>query len=291
VGSIRSDLGAFVIASAIMLAPVIWRCRQLLARRARETLPHPRTIGRSLIFRQHRASPRPRSILRNPLWLPLLLLSLSANITGVFGPFLLTELVVIAHPTDGSSNVLPFIVKNNSTTFAARSVKFLCGVDLIWAEDAKGHRVVVRDAAFASEGLYVISRAAKPINFPCNALHILQTREDGSLSLYGSSTTMSSKALFQPPWRILKMCIWLGANYKIRLFGHRSFVSNIFQWPAAPGSHEWIEGLIAREPPKEEQLPGYYPDALQCHDRLMYPYLLADGPGQMKLIFDQAQTW
>jgi hypothetical protein len=81
------------------------------------------------------------------------------------------------------------------------------------------------------------------------------------------------------------MCIWIGGDYEVAGLIPWRFRSAIFQWPAALGSKQWIEGPIARPPPKDEQIPGFFPDALQCSNSIHYPYGLVDGPGRMQLIF------
>ena len=182
------------------------------------------------------------------------------------------------------SLVLPFTVKDTSA-FEMENVEFRCGIDLIWAEDAKNQQVVIRDVAF-KEGVYPIPARSPPINYPCNAAELLKIKPDGTLSLYGSSTTLEQKVprTYSAPWHVRKMCVWIGGKYKFAGF-QQSFTSIIFQWPAAPGLHQWIEGPIVRQPPKEEQIPGWFKDALQCSPSVVFPYMLVDGPGRALLIF------
>lgn len=185
------------------------------------------------------------------------------------------------HPHDtivDSSLVLPFTVKDTSA-FEMKSVEFRCGIDLIWAEDAKNQQVVIRDVAF-KEGVYAIPARSPPINYPCNATELLKIRPDGTLSLYGSSTTLESKTprIYTAPWHVRKMCVWVGGEYKFSGL-HQTFTSAIFQWPATPGLHQWIEGPIVREPPKEEQISGWYKDALQCSPNVFFPTLSLTGQG------------
>lgn len=182
-----------------------------------------------------------------------------------------------------SSQVLPFTVRNKSF-FDMKDVEFRCGIDLVWGEDAKGQQILIRDMAF-KEGVYSIS--SDPINYPCKAVDLLKIRPDGSLSLYGSSTELQSSPpkKYQEPWRIKKMCVWIRGDYKFANLIPVNFTSVIFQWPAEPTIHHWIEGPIARQPPKEEQLPGAFPDALQCSPTVRFPYGMTVDSGRQILVF------
>ena len=191
------------------------------------------------------------------------------------------------HPHDVISDlslVLPFKVRNKSA-FDMTNVEFRCGIDLVWAADAQGQQVVIRDVAF-KEGVYSVPARSDPINYPCDASDLLKVRADGTMSLHGSSTTLQTArpTVFVPPWRILKMCIWIGGEYKFWWYIPLSFTTMIYQWPAAPNVHQWIEGPIVREPPKEEQLPGFYRDALQCSASVRFPYALVIDSGNALLI-------
>jgi hypothetical protein len=202
------------------------------------------------------------------------LFAVIGGIVGIWGPPWPTDPEIHPHDTtDGSSLVLPFIVKNRSAFFDMLNVKFRCGIDLVYAEDSHGQRVGVRDTAFMS-GVYSVPWGGSPINYPCDASDLLQVKEDGALTLRGSSTVMQSNKPqhYYPPWKILKMCVWVGGEYKVMGRIPWSFTSMIFQWPATPKLHQWIEGPIAREPPKEEQLPGFFPNALPCSEAVKFPY-------------------
>jgi hypothetical protein len=83
----------------------------------------------------------------------------------------------------------------------------------------------------------------------CDASDLLEPRADGTLSLFGSSSRLGvygsdQLILWKPPFHILKMCVWIGGEYR---WASRkwSFTSQIFQWPASLSSLQWIEGPVA----------------------------------------------
>ena len=181
--------------------------------------------------------------------------------------------------TDNSSLILPFIARNKSQLFGMDNVKFRCGVDLVYAKDLLGQAVAIRDVAFVT-GIYSFPGNGF-LHYPRNASDLLQIRSDDSLSMFGSSTNFQSKqqTKYLGPWTIVKMCIWVGGDYYVAGLIPWKFRSVIFQWPAAANARKWIEGPIARQPPKEEVIPGFFADALQCSSSIRYPYGLVDGPG------------
>ncbi len=140
--------------------------------------------------------------------------------------------------SDGSSLILPFTIRDRSGLVDMPDVIFRCGVDLVIAQDAKGQRVVIKDVAFLS-GVTSLFVGKEPIPYHCNAADVLRIRPDGSLSVYGSSTILKSSGpqIYEPPWTIIKMCVWVGGEYKVAHILPWSFTSTIFQWPAMPGSH------------------------------------------------------
>ena len=211
------------------------------------------------------------------------LFGLVAGVVGIWGPPWPVDPEIHPHDTvDGSSLVLPFIVKDRSALFDMPNVTFRCGIDLVYAEDSIGQKVIFRDEAFIS-GIYSVTAGGPPLNYPCNAEDLLQVRADGTLSMYGSSTIDQSKLRFHPPWHVLKMCVWIGGEYKIMGRFPWRFTSILFQWPAAPNLPQWIEGPIAHEP---ERIPGLVPDALQCSETVRYPYTLTTGPGLQAMVFN-----
>jgi hypothetical protein len=200
------------------------------------------------------------------------------------GPFWQVDPEV--HPrdtSDASSLILPFLVTNPSIAFAI-DAKFTCGIDLVYAKDATGTNLVITDAAFANGNYSTAPR--ETVNFPCDASKLLQVKEDGSLSLVGSSTVLENKSahFWEKPFQILKMCVWVGAEYKV-VGVTRNFRSKIFMWPVAQGHPQWIEGPLV-PPPAAAGAPSNSPDALRCSREVQLPYAFVDGPGQAKLVFE-----
>jgi hypothetical protein len=214
--------------------------------------------------------------------------TLAGIIYGIVGPIWPVAPDIHPHEIgDDSSQVLPFVIKNRSP-FEMKNVEFRCGVDLVWAQDAIGQSVTVRDTAF-KEGVYSIG--STPINYPCQALDFLKVRPDGSLSMYGSSTKLESNPpkFFQEPWHVRKMCVWIRGDYKFLGIIPWYFTSIVFQWPADSATHRWIEGPIVRSPPKSERILGAYPDVLQCSPSPRIPYGMTVGPGRQVLVLED--TW
>jgi hypothetical protein len=197
--------------------------------------------------------------------------------------------------SDGSSLILPFTIRDRSGLFDMPDVVFRCGVDLVIARDAKGQTVVIRDVAFLN-GIKSLAVGSTPTSYRCNAADIFKLRSDGSLSIYGSATILQSSVpqVYEPPWTILKMCVWIGGEYRVVNIVPWSFTSQIFQWPAMRGSHQWLEGgpTVGEDSPEaqEERRNGLMSGALQCSKEVMLPYSLVAGPGEMILVLPPIPT-
>jgi hypothetical protein len=190
------------------------------------------------------------------------------------------------HPRDtldSSSLILPFLVTNPSILFGM-DVSFTCGIDVVYAKDTTGADLLVTDAAFAN-GAYSLG-PRETVNFPCDASRLLQVKNDGSLSLFGSSTVLQNNSghLWETPFQILKMCVWVGAVYKIAGVA-RNFRSKIFMWPAAQGHPQWIEGGLVPAPPTVDGPPNRGANALRCSSAVRVPYIFVSGPGRAQLVF------
>jgi hypothetical protein len=176
---------------------------------------------------------------------------------------------------DGSSLILPFDIQNKQFV-RMPDVSFRCGVDFVRAVDSAGNQVIFRDVAFLNGRKTVISGAT----FDCNAENLLKVRPDGSLSLRGSATNLQPNryTVYQPPWRIIKMCVWVGGNYRFMGVFPTEFTSRIFQWPAKLGSHQWLANPFIGDRPQgeidEEIRNGLIPGALACSDEVAMPYML-----------------
>jgi hypothetical protein len=167
------------------------------------------------------------------------------------------RLALEIHPhdtVDASSLVLPFQVTNRSL-FRMHNVEFTCGIDLLYFMDADRKTGILRDMTFAATGAPSIKRN-KLVNYPCDASRFVQIRPDGSLIMgFPSGQSMTTKPFaFRPPLTIVKMCLWISGQY--RLFGTTiHFATTMFQWPAAPGQRQWIEGPISGDDANERWIP------------------------------------
>lgn len=260
-------------------------------------------------------APPPTTRLRRRLWratkwafaTPLSLFGLVAGAVGIWGPLWPVDPEI--RPRDPSSLVLPFVVQNKSGLIDMVEPTFRCGVDFVYAQDSLGQTVTFTGAAFVT-GLGPTIKAGDSALYTCNASDLLQPRADGSLSLFGSSTKLAMYGsvypiLWKPPFRILKMCVWIGAEYRVWKWRSWPFTSKIFQWPATPTRLQWIEGPIAysgregdpfaelKKPTRAfgtrqilDQSGNLRSDAFQCSPTVRYPYSLTTGPGPAILVVE-----
>jgi hypothetical protein len=189
------------------------------------------------------------------------------------------------HPrdtADGSSLILPFSVRNRSTLFDTNDVSMTCGIDLVAFSDANGHWAGADSAAFFT-GVISIPANSSPVNYPCDASSLVQVHPDGSLAF--RDTLSTGPSVLQAPIKILKMCVWVGGDYKI---GPKtwSFTSNIFKWPASQTSHQWIEGPTATNQDRPKALPTNNFDDLECRPIVTGPYIYIKGFGPPQLLLD-----
>jgi hypothetical protein len=183
---------------------------------------------------------------------------------------------------------------------------FRCGVDFVYAEDAAGQTVVITGAAFVT-GVAPSISPNETVNYTCDASDLLEPRADGTLSLFGSSSRLSvdgsdQPILWKPPFRILKMCVWIGGEYR---WASRkwSFTSQIFQWPASLSSLQWIEGPVAYAGREADPFGGLKKPirqfgmrditdaqgqlrqgAFQCRPKPQLPYALVVRPGEPAIL-------
>ena|SRR5271156_1755237 len=190
---------------------------------------------------------------------------------------------IYPHDTaDGSSLILPFILRNRSTLFDMKNVSMTCGIDLVAFSDANGHWGGIDSAAFFT-GVISIPANSRPVNFPCDASSLLQVRPDGSLTIRDALSTRPS--VFQAPIKIVKMCVWIGGDYKIGPMNW-SFTSNVFKWPASQTNHQWIAGPTATDQDRPKTLPTNNFDDLECRPSVTGPYLYIKGFGPPQFLTD-----
>ena len=184
-----------------------------------------------------------------------------------------TEPEVHAHDVVSTSSlILPFTVKNKSY-FDMTDVELLCGVDLVLFEDAHKHVGAIENGVFSS-GLFSIA-SGKPINYPCDASNLFEI-QNGALVLRRSIPPLRTKpGLFEPPITILKMCIWVGTNWRFAGMNW-TFNSNIFKWPASKELPQWVEGPIARQVPYKNRVKDAWstPDEIECSSTVGGTYML-----------------
>lgn len=158
----------------------------------------------------------------------------------------------------------------------------------MWVQDAFGGSIFLSGMAFLV-GTTSIPMGQTTLNVPCDAKDLFAVNPDGTLSMRGSSTVLDSKRpkVFYPPFRIIKMCVWIKGDYKIFGIIPWSFTSDIFQWPAVHGADQWLEGQVTQETPDEmqaEYVNNFVPGALKCSESVRYPYALVEGPGPMRFV-------
>jgi hypothetical protein len=187
------------------------------------------------------------------------------------------------HPQNsvGESFVLPFTIRNKSL-FAMKDVAMTCGVDLVAFGDSKGQWGGADSIAFYT-GIVSIPGNSM-INYPCDASGLIQVRPDGTFALRDTLSTGKNTS-FQPPLKILKMCIWIGGDYKF-CPKSESFTSILFKWPASQNNKQWIEGPTAVDQDRPKHMPTNNFDNLECRDAVSGPYVYIKGFGQPRLLLD-----
>ncbi len=139
---------------------------------------------------------------------------------------------------DASSFVMPLTVENQSGFLSIKDARFTCGVQLFWLKNAEGQSFGGADIAFESERMSIPSRAT--INYDCDASKLVQMNPDGSMGIRDAFLT--APAGYPGSFRVWKMCLWVGIDYRIAGVWPTQFNSEIFQWPERVGGHQWLEG-------------------------------------------------
>jgi len=179
------------------------------------------------------------------------------------------DVVSTSYVVSTSSLVLPFTVKNKSY-FDMKNVELLCGVDLVLFEDAQKHAGALEYGVFSSGTISIAS--GQTINYPCDASGLFEI-QNGAVVI--GQFLRTKPGLFEPPITILKMCIWVGTNW--RFAGKNwTFNSNIFKWPASKELHQWIEGPIARQVHYKDRVRDAWatPDEIECSGTVGGTYML-----------------
>lgn len=245
-----------------------------------------------------------RRLLRKPLLVTIIsalivvfsgtvwIVAQTANISAIFGSFWPSAPEVTA-PSSGEISLNSFFaLKNPSSLFAIKDADLVCGVDLIYFEDANHNTALLRDVGFVVKHQSIAARGGQ-LQFECDASKVVEIYPDGTISFRKAMN--STKSSFRPPIKILKACLWIGTSYP--LFGmSMTFKSHVFQWPKAPGLPEWSEGKVVYDRQKPEPpvwppsaawaLRGLYtddiprklrPDAVECDPEPTGAYALFDA--------------
>jgi hypothetical protein len=176
-------------------------------------------------------------------------------IYGIWGPVWPTAPKVSFRDTiNASSTVLPFAITNPSRLFDLIDIQISCGIDLFYFKDADGQTGLVRDMSFGAPTINIPAHSTN--NFPCTAADFLHVRADNSLQIgFSEGQNLATKPnAFRGPLEVLKMCLWISGSY-VRFNRKEPFITRIFQWPAAPGQKQWIEGPINPDLPNEVWVP------------------------------------
>jgi hypothetical protein len=135
------------------------------------------------------------------------------------------------------------------------NMNLTCGVDLIYFIDADRKTGVLRDALFNPGPLSI--GVNSPANYPCTASDYVRIQADGSviIGIVPGQFMTTKPGAFRAPLTVLKMCMWMRGSYTTPGLWTTNFRSNMFQWPAAPGQQQWIEGPITPDLPNDAWIP------------------------------------
>jgi hypothetical protein len=183
------------------------------------------------------------------------ILSIVSVIYTIWGPIWPTAPVMSFHDTvDASSTVLPFKITNRSLFFGINDMNITCGVDLFYFKDVNGLTGLERDESFIAPKFNIAAHSTN--NFPCTATDYVRLRDDNSILIgfLNGSALATGPTAYRGPLTVIKMCLWISGNYTSLGIKH-VFSSKMFQWPAAPGQNQWIEGPITPDLPNEAWIP------------------------------------
>jgi hypothetical protein len=178
-----------------------------------------------------------------------------------------------------SSLILPFTVHNKSI-WPMNNVAMTCDVDFVAWQDAAERWGGADSIAFYTGIVSIPGRGT--INYPCDASSLIQIK-DGTFSL--RDTLSTKNMLIQPPTKVVKMCIWVGGDYRI---GPKaiSFTSILFKWPASQADKQWIEGPTMTDQDRPKPRPSNNFDDLECRGAVTGPYMYIKGYGNPVLLLN-----
>jgi hypothetical protein len=182
------------------------------------------------------------------------ILGLGIGLYSAVGPFWPTPPEIEAQDaSDGSSAILPFKVSSKNRIFPVKDVSLSCYNNLILVMDADHKMILDRDSMLQG-GTATLGAG---VNYFCDA-EMLKIRPDGSLLMgFESGTNMATKpGIFRGPLTVLKLCVAVMGTYLDWRGVWRQLPNVMFQWPAAPGSHQWIKGPIVFETDSNRWVPS-----------------------------------
>jgi hypothetical protein len=165
-------------------------------------------------------------------------------------------------------------------------VDLYCGVRLLYFGDADNKTGIIGDAEFRTLEPQIVP-SGNPLNFRCNAADFLSVQPDQYVIIGFplAHHLRVAAGIFRVPLTILKMCIYVRGEYRF-LRGRYHFASDIFQWPAAPGERQWLEGPIAG--PVEESDAAWIPVGSSLGFVIGLYSRLADNPDGTKALLSGA---
>ena len=170
----------------------------------------------------------------------------------------------------------------NKSVIPMANVDTVCGVDLLFFMDADGKTGTLRDAQFKT-GTLSIARDP-PTNYMCDASKFVRIKTDGSvmIGILDGQFMKTQPSAFRPPLTVVKMCLYISGTYRFAGIP-LSFTSAVFQWPAAPGQRQWIEGPVVPELSNEEWIPrGSFIGAVWALRAMMTPDKKQFLPGALQ---------
>ena len=195
------------------------------------------------------------------------LLALGLTAYQMIGPFWPTPPDIESQDaSDGSSALLPFKVSSKNHIFPVKNVSLSCYNNLIFVMDADRKMILLRDSMLQGG----TAAFGVGINYSCDA-EMLKIRPDGSLlmGIEGGTNLATNSGIFRGPLTILKLCVAVVGTYEDWRGVWRRLPNMMFQWPAAPGAHQWIKGPVVFEADPERWVPpdrymgiGLWPETL-----------------------------
>jgi hypothetical protein len=176
------------------------------------------------------------------------LIALAATVYSAIGPFWPTPPDIEARDAaDGSSAILPFKVSSKNHLFSVKNVSLSCYENLAFVMDADRKLILSRD--WITQG--GTSTLGDGVNYYCD--ETLKIQSNGSLLMGQSMATVGG--IFRDPLTVIKLCVSVIGTYEDWRGIWRPLPKAMFQWPAAPGTHQWIKGPVVFEVDQSKWLP------------------------------------